>query len=171
MTSEQTKTKGKICPNNGFLRTRVTTSGLDLLHERKLWPLYCKQETTCVLVKFRINITCFLKYRENAWVAQPVKLILNSPSLHAISYFKNARFSTSNISNRSIRSGLSACKVLFKCYFNLCFQLSQNVQWTNVMTRVIVSLVNYISQRRPLFFNVFFEPDIDGEHLKKIKKI
>ena len=39
------------------------------------------------------------------------------------------------------------------------------------MTRVIVSLVNYISQRRPLFFNVFFEPDIDGEHLKKIKKI
>ena len=72
----------------------------------------------------------------------------------------------------SICSSLSFYQVIFKCHFkNPCFQLQQNVLWTNEVMRVIfastgingVSLAHYISYTSLvtyLFFNVFFETDI-----------
>ena len=82
------------------------------------------------------------------------------------------QFSHKSSISCSICSNLSFYQVILKCYFkNPCFQLQQNVLWTNEIMRVTfastgingVSLAHYISYTSMvtyLFFNVFFETDI-----------
>ena len=52
---------------------------------------------------------------------------------------KFVQFSHTSSISCSICSNLPLYQVIFKCYFkNHCFQLQQNVLWTNEMTRVII---------------------------------